>query len=77
MSTVKDAARWPFKSTTEDIRTADFIHARRTRSDEYTLCEQDGPLLSSDSVTLVLDEVSSGNAPRPVDCPRCLEWMHA
>ena len=77
MSTVS-AARWPTEASETDVQTAKHIHGRLTRSDEYALCERDGDLLPLGSTTLCLDEVKAGELlPRPVDCPACLEWMHA
>jgi hypothetical protein len=71
------STRWPNEASEFDVEAAKFIHARLTRSDDFTLCERDGPTLSEMIVVLALDEANAENAERPVDCPKCLEWMHA
>lgn len=81
MSAVEQSERWPIDHfSVEEIADAEVVHAKWHYSDDFTLCEEGGakPMLPSGTVARNLDvPASSEQSERPVDCPACLEWMHA
>lgn len=74
------SVRWNVEASLLDVAAAEVIHARLTPEDSLALCERDdsAPRLGNDSVVLNLSMVRDhAMVERPVDCPACLEWMHA